>query len=93
MRGFLLCQRLWTATVGFAREKAKSYQSISWRKTWWKGSLLWTVEAISQMVGRVAPRAPRGSISRKGEPFQSARRRARSGAPYHGIYEMSSSVD
>src|ERR1051325_249809 len=36
------------------------------------------LEAISQMVGRVAPRAPKGSISRKGEPFQSAWRRARS---------------
>src|SRR6266496_2655131 len=42
------------------------------------------------MVGRVAPRAPSRPIFKESQLFQAVRRRARSDAPYHGIYEMSS---
>src|SRR5207245_4649200 len=44
------------------------------------------------MAGRVAPRAPKGSIFQESEPFQSIGRRARSDAPYRGIYEIGSKV-
>src|SRR5882672_6714721 len=42
------------------------------------------------MVGRAAPRAPSRPILRESQLFQAVRRRARSDAPYRGIYEMAS---